>query len=469
VALISLAPPFAVGATFNYVDGAVLVAVPHGPFVMGHGTADNPEHTETLSDFWIYATEVTNRQYSVCVAQGQCAPPDVTDNPLYAEFGHENDPVVGVTYGQARAYCNFLNADLPTEAQWEKTARGSDALVYPWGDAAPSCELLNFNNCLKHTDSVTGSPKGRSPYGALNMSGNVYEWVQDWYDPVYYENSPPGDPQGPDSGLARGIRSSGYRSTANQSLTYARSFASPADHRRDLGFRCAVQGLSYFAPACQLAGAVAPAGLAAASIDCPNISIGVQASACRYGGGAVVTFSDDHPLDPNASFGGIVGCTLLSGRPGSFPLTYSCRQGSTAVMSSSCMYSGIAGAQCPAHFSVDLASGICKWDGSPTSGLDCPAGEFYDPAYHCCMITTGKLSDFAVCPVGTVFTETGLGQYACLPADSVRTVPPQSKSINPPDCPNNCDLTIELCGARNLVFCSTTCACLSVGVKCPTH
>lgn len=469
VAPVSLAPAFELGATFTYVDGTLLVAVPHGPFVMGHGKADDPEHTVTLSDFWIYSTEVTNSQYAICVKQGPCTPPDSADNLLYTEFGHENDPVVGVTYDQARLYCNYVQADLPTEAQWEKAARGPDSLPYPWGDTPPTCDLLNYGNCVKHTTPATSNPKGRSFYGALNMEGNVYEWTKDWYDPLYYVTSPPGDPAGPDSGRARSIRSSSYRSTDIQALAYARSYAAPGDHRRDLGFRCIVKDLTYFAPACQLPPKVATENLTAAAVDCPTISIDVQPSACRYGGGALVTFNDDHHQDPNASFGGILSCSLISGNPGSFPLTYGCRKSSTAVMSSSCTYSGITGGGCPDHYALDPAAGLCKWDGGHTPGLECPIGEFYDPVHHCCLISSGQSVDYPVCPVGTVFTQTQPNHYVCLPAEAVRTVPPQTRSINPPDCPNLCELTADLCSARNLVFCSTTCACLSVGVKCPTH
>jgi formylglycine-generating enzyme required for sulfatase activity len=466
---VSLAPPMDVGAKFLYVDGTTLVAVPHGSFVMGHGTAENPEHTVTLSDYWIYSTEVTNHQYSVCVNQGRCSVPDASDNPNYLDFTAQNDPVVGVTYAQARAYCNYLTADLPSEAQWEKAARGTGSNPYPWGDAAPSCNLLNFNNCLKHTTNVTADTKGKSPYGALDMEGNVYEWVADWYDPLYYRTGPSGDPPGPVSGGARVIRSSSYRSNANQSLAYARSYSSPSDHRHDLGFRCAVKDLNYFAPSCQSASTITPAGMSSVVVDCPNISIDVQVTACRYGGGAVVTFRDDHAQDPNASFGGILDCSLLSGSPGSFPLSYQCKRGSTAVMSSACTYSGITEAQCPDHYVLNPVDGICQWSGSRTPGLDCPTGEFFDPVHHCCLVSSGKLPDFPVCPAGTVFAETAPNHYSCLPADDARSVASQAQNINPPVCPGACNLSPEACTARNLVLCENTCSCLSVGLKCPTH
>ncbi len=470
---LDLSVPMEVGSSTIYTDGTTLVAVPNGPFVMGHGQADNPEHTVTLSDFWLYATKVTNAQYALCEAQGRCTTPDATDNPNYADFSNRNEPVIGVTYDQALAYCNYMNAGLPTEAQWEKAARGPDDSLYPWGAAEPACDLLNFNNCVKEPTDVTKYVKGKSYYGALDMEGNAYEWVADWYDPLYYKDSPPGDPQGPDSGRARVYRSSGYRSNAIQVLAYARNFASPGVHRSDLGFRCAVKDTTYFAPACQLASVVSASQMASLTVDCPNISIDVQVSACRYGGTAVVTFNDDHPRDPNASFGGIVGCSLLSGTPGSFPLSYQCRRASIAVLSTSCTYAdpggSLSAAACPDHYTLDTDTGACQWDGSRTPSLECPTGDFFDPIHHCCMISSGNLADSPVCPVGTVFTEASVDHYYCLPEGSAVIVPVQEESVNPPVCPGACALSADTCSQRNLVFCSTTCSCLTVGLKCPTH
>ncbi len=469
IAPISLAAPMAVGSTLAYKDGTTLVAIPTGAFKMGHGTTDYFEHTVTLSDYWIYATKVTNAQYALCVAQQRCDPPDPSDNPYYSEFQSRNDPVVGVTYDQAQAYCGYMNGSLPTEAEWEKAARGPNANIYPWGSADPSCDLLNFNNCVKHTTDVTQYPKGKSFYGVLDMEGNVMEWVADWYDPLYYKTSPAGDPPGPADGRVRVERGSTFRSNPDQVVTYARSFGSPKTHAPDLGFRCVVSAPTFFAPTCQLAPTVAQAELSSLKVDCPDISIDVKVTACRYGGGALVTFNDSQSNDPNASFGGIVGCTLTSGQPGSFPLSYECKTASTAVLSTSCTYAGIKNSTCPAHYSLDPVTGICQWDGTHSTSVDCPSGEFFDPVQHCCSIATGNLIDGPICPVGSVFTEVGADQYFCLPALSAVVPPAQQARVNPPVCPGQCLLTAATCTSRNLVLCSTTCSCLSVGVKCPTH
>ena len=137
-------PPMEVGSTFQYVDGSILVAVPGGPFTMGHGGSDNPEHTVTLSDFWIYKAKVVNQQYALCVNAGKCTLPDKIDDFTYADATHANDPVVGVTWAQASDYCSFVHGQLPTEAQWEKTARGPDGNIYPWGNNSPACDLLKL-------------------------------------------------------------------------------------------------------------------------------------------------------------------------------------------------------------------------------------------------------------------------------------------------------------------------------------
>ncbi len=465
---LNLSKPMAVGSTFGYIDGSTLVAVPGGPFPMGHGNADYFEHMVTVGDFWIYATEVTNAQYAQCVTVGQCTPPDPIDDLGYSQFSNQNDPVVGLTYAQAADYCNYINGSLPTEAQWEKAARGPQGNMYPWGNDSPGCDLLNFNNCLHHTTDVTHYGKGESYYGALDMEGNVFEWVADWFDGLYYRNSPAEDPAGPDTGRTRVLRSSGFASGPDQALTYARSYATPGSHSRDIGFRCVVKNPTYFSPFCQLASTAGPQDLSSLSVDCPVISIEVHSQTCQIGG-AFVTFNDDHPHDPNASFGGIGGCKLISGTPGSFPLQFKCSTASTAVMTSSCTYTGINQTSCPDHYNLDKKDGACNWDGSRSTGIQCPVGFDFDPVAHCCRISSGVGFDYPVCPVGSVLIEDTSDHFICLPAANAVTVQPQSQDVNPPDCPATCGLSEESCSQLGQVFCPRTCTCLSTGSKCPTH
>ena len=217
-------PPMQVGSTYLYFDGALLVAVPGGSFIMGHGGSDNPEHTVTLSDFWIYSVKVTNREFQQCVAAGKCTVPDMQNNQGYNDFTQQNNPVVGVNWAQSEAYCEYANGQLPTEAQWEKAARGPNGNIYPWGNSAPTTDLLNYNNNIGATTDVINYPQGKSYYDALDMEGNVYEWVYDWYDPLYYKTGPAQDPMGPDSGFGgqRSVRSAGFKSNNDQIVSSTR-------------------------------------------------------------------------------------------------------------------------------------------------------------------------------------------------------------------------------------------------------
>jgi len=188
------------------------VYVPAGRFLMGcasdltpiHCDGDaKPVHAVYLDAFYIDKTEVTNAQYADCVAAGACPPPlskssetreAYYDNPQFATC-----PVLHVTWDHANAYCRWRSRRLPTEAEWEKAARGPDLQLFPWGNALPTCELANFNRCSGDTVAVGSYPEGASPYGALDMIGNVREWVNDLYESPYYEDSPYFNPMGPAS------------------------------------------------------------------------------------------------------------------------------------------------------------------------------------------------------------------------------------------------------------------------------
>jgi formylglycine-generating enzyme required for sulfatase activity len=244
-------PEMKVGSTYPYWDGTLLVAVPGGLFIMGRGGFDNPEHKVNVGDFWIYSTKVTNQQYEWCVNSGECSTPDLNDNQGYGNYVYANFPVVGVKWAQAADYCTFVHGRLPTEAEWEKAARGPDGNIYPWGNNAPICNLLNFRNCVGKTTKVNKYPQNASYYSAVDMEGNTFEWVADWYDAMYYKTSPIENPLGPDSGLARSVRSAGYKANIDQVQAAVRFKLNPGEHHRDLGFRCVVEDPTYFAPFCQ--------------------------------------------------------------------------------------------------------------------------------------------------------------------------------------------------------------------------
>ncbi len=189
----------------NEKDGATLLYVPGGQFLMGSNdyqtNYDAPQHSVTLDAFWIDQTEVTNKQYAMCVSDGECTPPSSTKSPTrssyYGNPEFDDYPVIYVDWDQANTYCAWAGLALPTEAQWEKAARGTDGRIYPWGNTEPSSDLLNYNSKLGDTTKVGSYELGKSFYSAYDMAGNVWEWTNDWYDENYYQKSPSLNPLGP--------------------------------------------------------------------------------------------------------------------------------------------------------------------------------------------------------------------------------------------------------------------------------
>ena len=246
----TLTPSVVAGITMvREKDEMVMVSVPAGSFVMGSKKGyrnEQPVHAVSLDAYWIDQTEVTNAMYARCVSAMGCKQPDYkgsyTRTSYYDDSGFADYPVVFVSWFDAKNYCFWAGGRLPTEAEWEKAARGRSSRTYPWGEDAPSCSLGNFNtgtyNCLEDTTEVGSYPYGASPYGALDMSGNVSEWVSDWFD--VYPDTLVYNPTGPTSGDGRVLRGGMWGGGIYQvSLTY-RNGVDPDITNYSIGFRCAL-------------------------------------------------------------------------------------------------------------------------------------------------------------------------------------------------------------------------------------
>ncbi len=238
-------------------DGAPMLLVSAGPFLMGSNDGlpnERPEHTVTVKAFYIDQYEVTAGRYQKFLELGRreiAAPAD-------DDGGRSVDdrPAVGVTWTEAAAYCVWAGKRLPTEAEWEKAARGTDGRRYPWGAMQPFVDIANYNRGLWVSEAITLVPVGsgldgmsvrhglkeggRSPYGLAHMAGNAAEWVNDWYDREYYQKSPDTDPSGPKGGEKRILRGGSWADLPTALRVTARFSAEPEFEDRTVGFRCAM-------------------------------------------------------------------------------------------------------------------------------------------------------------------------------------------------------------------------------------
>lgn len=227
-------------------DGMMQLFVPEGEFLMGkegEPDEDSPIHAVYLDAFWIDQTEVSNSMYETCVNAGGCTLPVLSENPYYGNWIYRDHPIVYVNWFQANEYCSWAGRRLPTEAEFEKAARGTEKQKYPWGNHAPNPRLANYaESLIGETVSVYRYPLGASPYGALNMVGNVREWVADWYSPTYYQEIILNNPFGPETGFERSMRSGAYDADANEIFATSRYKHEPSSAGLSRGFRCAESG-----------------------------------------------------------------------------------------------------------------------------------------------------------------------------------------------------------------------------------
>jgi len=233
-------------------DMAPMELVPAGEFTMGSDEGaghETPSHKVYLDAYFIDRYEVTVEQYAIFLTSTGMNPPPMwttMDKP-----NHLKRPVVNVDWTDANRYCEWAGKRLPTEAEWEKAARGTDGRIYPWGNEPPDPLKANYgkdkwdnHNALMPVGTLKD---GKSPYGIYDLSGNVWEWVSDWYDPDYYVTSPSQNPQGPESGKYKVLRGGSWdfpfenlrSSRRDLNMPSSTDYDSPAYRNFNSGFRCA--------------------------------------------------------------------------------------------------------------------------------------------------------------------------------------------------------------------------------------
>ena len=248
----------------NPKDGAEMVLIPAGEFLMGtsedqivvmqkanpdykseYFSNELPQHKVYLDAYYIYKTEVTVAQYrKFCKTTKYAMPPEP---PWKWQDTH---PIVNVTWNDAKAYADWAGVILPSEAQWEKAARGDDGRIYPWGndwDAGKCANRINSDGekgHIKGTHPVGSYPAGASPNGVMDMVGNVWEWCADWYSADYFKNAPAKNPTGPKTGKFRVEKGGSWADGNNYSIRGACRYSEgPGILNYDAGFRCAMPGL----------------------------------------------------------------------------------------------------------------------------------------------------------------------------------------------------------------------------------
>jgi formylglycine-generating enzyme required for sulfatase activity len=225
-----------------------MVRIKAGKFLRGSAAGTGlkdaqPQRWIHIDTFDIDRNEVTVTQYSKCVQARRCAPARCMKVSYKVETRSDH-PVVCVTWYQAKNFCQYVGKRLPTEAEWEKAARGTKGLEFPWGNQKASCKLANYRGCHKPDSSmpVGQLAKGASPSGVLDMAGNVHEWVADWHSGSYYATGPARNPTGPSRGTDKVLRGGSFVYGADELNTHGRTYIEPLKNTADVGIRCARSG-----------------------------------------------------------------------------------------------------------------------------------------------------------------------------------------------------------------------------------
>ncbi|WP_461536248.1 formylglycine-generating enzyme family protein [Spongorhabdus nitratireducens] len=252
-----IASSIAVGS----INDTEMVQIPAGEFTMGCSEQDTknnricvdskPAHKVYLDGYKIDKYMVTYRRYNKCQEEGACTELFYGSACNAGMSWNSDHPVNCVDWHQAKALCEFEGKRLPTEAEWEKAARGTDGRMFPWGNQSASCDLAVMNQktgsntmgpgCGAGTTQPIGSkPAGASPYGVMDMAGNLFEWTADWFSTSYFANSPKNNPKGPDSGEFKVLRGSSWLMRTDDGLaSNVRSGYAPLGQGYVVGFRCA--------------------------------------------------------------------------------------------------------------------------------------------------------------------------------------------------------------------------------------
>lgn len=255
----TVVPPTPVPNTTPVAIDAMML-IPAGPFTMGASidqvfaeckkfrddcerewyTVEAPAHTVDLPDFYIDVYEVTNAGYKACETAGACQPPRINNSATHPDYygnvEYNNYPVINVNWENARSYCEWRGARLPTESEWEKAARGTDGRTYAWGEGLDTTLTNYFDSKIGDPMAVGSYETGKSPYGLYDMTGNVWEWTADWFEPY-----PGGDPAGSTEYGQKGrvLRGGGWLDPGNSLHATFRGGLNPEHSFGNIGFRCA--------------------------------------------------------------------------------------------------------------------------------------------------------------------------------------------------------------------------------------